>query len=654
VLDVFRLRGEGELEHLLRADRPELVDDRRGRSRELGLPLLNVGAGRLALRLCAPVVDLVGRVLPAPDQTGGGVGGERGLALQQVDREEVQALAAGRGPALLVLALQRAAVTLSLESFCHSAWRRRGAVLFSSSPLAFRECQERVIDLSSIPLTADHRPVVVFRQHTMLLLSGLTSEMSDEIKTKLTIANPKWLALRRHGGGFVPPNVPKHLVGYAETPHGLAIAPGFGSDAWRIVKELGGAPIFEQGPRAAAPVPFGLECHGLTLRDYQSPVRDALRTTRQAVIVMPCRSGKTRTIIAGMCEAGRPALVLAHNGEAAAEWVREIGEVTGYKAPQLGGGRKDAITGQEPVIVATPWTLARDEAAMRTLAATRRAVIVDEVQKMPAVTYTNVLCFLPVEARWGITGTLKRSDNMIPLTHWWIGPNRVVVDKDEVQDAGHLLMPELCVYQSQVCEHFEGGEYQAIVERVLDDQDRLNQIVLLVAGAVQAEPARQHFIVSLSVSYGQWILEMLRAMLPAVRMEEINGQVKPPSRRKELVADWKDGRIPVVVATTIADESLTLPHLTDVWLVTPTRSAGKIEQRTLRACTPMAGKPAVRVHDLVDPQVTWTRQNPMTREEFTSRPLLGQFKTRFFKVYSSTCQSGLGEGRDLIRSWRNV
>lgn len=84
-------------------------------------------------------------------------------------------------------------------------------------------------------------------------------------------------------------------------------------------------------------------------------------------------------------------------------------------------------------------------------------------------------------------------------------------------------------------------------------------------------------------------------------------------KRREAIAAFRDGKLRVMIATSLADEGLDVPRASVLILACAGRSAGKVEQRTGRVLRIFEGKERGVIHDFTD------QQHPMLHGQHKSR-----------------------------------
>ncbi len=95
------------------------------------------------------------------------------------------------------------------------------------------------------------------------------------------------------------------------------------------------------------------------------------------------------------------------------------------------------------------------------------------------------------------------------------------------------------------------------------------------------------------------IEEILNSKLPHARKAVITGQLGK-RKRQEIMEAAIQGKIDILLATQLAREGLDIPHLNRLFLVTPKRARGAVQQEIGRIMRPCAGKVDAVVFDFVD------------------------------------------------------
>jgi superfamily II DNA or RNA helicase len=116
--------------------------------------------------------------------------------------------------------------------------------------------------------------------------------------------------------------------------------------------------------------------------------------------------------------------------------------------------------------------------------------------------------------------------------------------------------------------------------------------------------------------------ELLCALIRqrGVQAELLIGTVKK-ERRTALLAGARAGVVPVLVATTLADEGLDVPALSRVFLTYPGRARGRTLQRLGRLMRTHPGKDDAVLFDFVDRKVAILRRHHVERRRLYAEVL---------------------------------
>jgi superfamily II DNA or RNA helicase len=200
---------------------------------------------------------------------------------------------------------------------------------------------------------------------------------------------------------------------YRETPDAY-IVPHF----WGVAaaKDLGIA-VTDRRPQGD-PVAFQF-CGAL--RPTQQPVVDAvLRNFHEvggSVVCAPTGHGKTAMALAVACACKTKTLVLVHKAFLAAQWAeRAASFVPAARCTMYGGGTCDD-TGD--IVVATIQTVLSRGFPK---AASIGLVVVDEVHRIAAPSFSKVTVGLNARRVLGLSATPDRADRLTRILHWTCGP----------------------------------------------------------------------------------------------------------------------------------------------------------------------------------------------------------------------------------------
>lgn len=362
-----------------------------------------------------------------------------------------------------------------------------GKVLLETKHPRFEEVRDFLSRFAELETSPEH--LHTFRVHPLSLWNAAASGMrKDEIVT----------GLQKHSKFDVPPDVLNQiaetidrfglvrLVAHPEQPGKLLrlefatayVAKLVGQV--KTIRELlvedgkryyavqaGHRGIFKQRMLAAGwpvediagftngdPLPFHLRTHlksngnPFLIRDYQAQsanrwFQDGKPAGGNGVIVLPCGAGKTIVAIAAMAKIQQHTLILATNGAAVNQWVREILDKTDLTEADVG-----AYTGEvkniRPVTVATyqilTWRASKNDkfAHLHLFEDHNWGLIVyDEVHLLPAPVF-GATAELQGRRRLGLTATLVREDGREGDVFSLVGPKRFDMAWQTLEERGFI------------------------------------------------------------------------------------------------------------------------------------------------------------------------------------------------------------------------
>jgi DNA excision repair protein ERCC-3 len=301
--------------------------------------------------------------------------------------------------------------------------------------------------------------------------------------------------------------------------------------------------------------PIALDENGWQLRDYQRTAAQTFWAGGSGVVVLPCGAGKTLVGAAAMAEAQATTLILVTNTVAGRQWKRELIARTSLTEEEIGeysGERKEI----RPVTIATYQVITR-----RTKGEYRHMdlfdsrdwglIVYDEVHLLPAPVF-RMTADLQSRRRLGLTATLVREDGREGDVFSLIGPKRYDVPWRDIEAQGWIA-PAECTE----------------VRVTLTDAERLKYAT--------AEPEERYKICSTAHTK----VNVVRSILarhpgePALvigayldQLHELGQELDAPivegstrnKEREELFDAFRNGELPTLVVSKVANFSIDLPE----------------------------------------------------------------------------------------------
>ena len=339
-------------------------------------------------------------------------------------------------------------------------------------------------------------------------------------------------------------------------------SPGvFTVDAWargQIKQELlkvGWPAEDHAGYTPGTPHEIDLAEDGWTLRPYQRKAVDIFSEGGSGVVVLPCGAGKTLVGAAAMADTKTTTLILVTNTVSARQWRDELLKRTSLTPEEI-GEYSGQVKEVKPVTIATYQILTakrKGEYAHLALldALDWGLVVYDEVHLLPAPVF-KLTADLQARRRLGLTATLVREDGREGDVFSLIGPKRFDAPWKEIEAQG-FISPAVCYEVRVDLPPDDRMEYAAAAD---DERYRLAATAHAKIGVVKDLVARHAGEQILVI--GQY-LDQIDILSDALGAPQITGAT-PVDEREELYGAFREGRIPVLVVSKVANFSIDLPE----------------------------------------------------------------------------------------------
>lgn len=365
---------------------------------------------------------------------------------------------------------------------------------------------------------------------------------------------------------------------------------------------------------------MGLRCDDWSLRPYQEQAVDGFWHGGSGVVVLPCGAGKTLVGAGVMARSQSTTLILVTNTVAARQWRDELLRRTTLTEEEIGeysGARKQV----RPVTVATYQVLTtRRKGVFPHLdlldARDWGLIIYDEVHLLPAPVF-RMTADLQARRRLGLTATLVREDGREQDVFSLIGPKRYDAPWRDIETQGYIA-PADCVEVRVALPDSERLTYG-----MAEDSERYR--------LASCSPAKDAVVACLVERHrdepvlviGQY-LDQLETLAEQLGAELITGQT-PVAARQRLFASFREGQIPVLVVSKVANFSIDLPEAGVAIQVSGTFGSRQEEaQRLGRVLRPKADGRTARFYavvarDTVDAQMAAHRQRFLAEQGYAYR-----------------------------------
>ncbi|QJY46192.1 DNA repair helicase XPB [Pseudonocardia broussonetiae] len=301
--------------------------------------------------------------------------------------------------------------------------------------------------------------------------------------------------------------------------------------------------------------PISLAEDGWTLRDYQRQAVEGFWAGGSGVVVLPCGAGKTLVGAAAMAQAQATTLILVTNTVSGRQWKRELVARTSLTEDEIGeysGERKEI----RPVTIATYQVVTRKtkgEYRHLELFDSRDwgLVIYDEVHLLPAPVF-RMTADLQSRRRLGLTATLVREDGREGDVFSLIGPKRYDAPWRDIEQQGWIA-PADCVEVRVTLTDAERMSYAvAEAEERYRMASTAHTKLAVVKSIIAKHPGEPTLVIG---AY----LDQLDELGEALDAPVIQGSTRN-KERESLFQQFREGALPVLVVSKVANFSIDLPE----------------------------------------------------------------------------------------------
>jgi superfamily II DNA or RNA helicase len=376
----------------------------------------------------------------------------------------------------------------------------------------------------------------------------------------------------------------------------------------------------DKGEEYIVPRKRGALLKGIKFRKYQRIAIKRAVERKRGVFSIPPRGGKT-IIEAGIASAlDRPSLLLVDRDFLLVQHYNEYQdcglEVGAYGSPdslERDLSKKHIIAMVQSV---TSALRSKDPEVLEMLQS-RDVIMADEAHHTSGSdTWKRIFMECPASYRFGFSGTPFKTSavegsDFNPLDFWLIGccgPALMTVKAKYLQERGYLA--ESLAYMVKVEKPWISGRvtnYQSIYKQAVVDNPYRNMLAAKIIKRM-VKHGRRVLALVVQIEHGKTMLRALDQIgVPALfsagggklyRISE--GQVIQEGDGKQALQDLKDGKLKVLVGSSIFDEGINVPSLDGLVILSGGRAEQRTVQRVYRGLTASAGKGKSVIVDFYD------------------------------------------------------
>lgn len=426
--------------------------------------------------------------------------------------------------------------------------------------------------------------------------AALPGFLMQKIEHDLTLDNPAYINAERLG--FYTGNLDRHITLYRYQDDKLILPRGYGPDLLKLVQNHKIAWTMNDQRLILPPVDFNSR---IKLRDYQKPAVEKLVKHRQGGLVCPPAGGKTEMMLQVIAEVEQPVLWVTHTNELLYQARDRACKSFGIKPEETGIIANGSVNIGKKLTVSLIQTL--HKADLQGIVGQFGCVVVDEGHHAAARTFYETINKFPALYRYWCSATPERADGLTKMVYAAGGP---VLYEIGLQDLP-VIIPDLEVVETEYSGHDEN--YSKLISDLIRDGPRNRLTVDTIA---KEAPGNLSLVLSDRIDHLHTLEATLKEALPGLAVEVLTAK-KNAKEREQIMEAAKTRQVDVLLATQLAREGLDLPHLNRLFLCTPKRATGAVQQEVGRIMRPHEGKRDAVVFDF------WDSASPILKAQFWRR-----------------------------------
>lgn len=335
---------------------------------------------------------------------------------------------------------------------------------------------------------------------------------------------------------------------------------------------------------------------GVKLRDYQIEAIKSAIEKQRGIIYAATNSGKTEIAAGIMKVLPYDTIYFVHRKELLYQTAERLKKRLGNNVGIVCAERAYPDTRIKVTMIQTAYRRVRTEEITRMLNSAQ-VLFLDECHVLNSPEWVKVAYDCPAFWRFGLSGTPFTGDTVRDLK--LIGVTGEVICRIrniQMVERGYSSVPIIYFHYIQLNTGWlaDSGDYFQIYNTFIVENEERNRKI--------CEIARKSF------QEGKICLILVRIIRHGLILENMLRDVNAPFifgmedvvYRRTVLEKFKEGKVPVLIASTIADEGLDISNIRCLILAAGGKSKVKTLQRIGRALRRKEGENVVEIHDFID------------------------------------------------------
>ncbi len=417
------------------------------------------------------------------------------------------------------------------------------------------------------------------------------SFLQEEIKSRLTILNPKWSDNNRLGRWNE--GTQKFLKFYTSEQDELSVPKGYIRSIINLSKNFD-IPFTIVDKRLSLPE-VNYNFH-FTLKPFQAECTKKMLKKDFGILNAPTGSGKTIMALYMINKRKQPTLIIVHTKNLAYQWIERINSVFKIPVNKIGliGDGKNRIG--EKITVGMVQTLYKKKEIKDKIG----YLIVDECHRTPSKTFNDVVTAFSSKYMTGLSATPWRRDRLSKLIFWFLGDMQHSIDKMSLVEKGDIAKAYVVTRKTDFKTLLNPSRYYTkMLNELISDKNRNNLIARDIAKELKTRKG-----VFLVLSDRKVHCDNIGAFLKynfKIESAILTGKLNN-KKREDVIKRLNENKIKVLIATgQLIGEGFDYKNFSTLFLTMPIKFQGRLMQYLGRVLRP--SKEAAKIFDYVDDKV---------------------------------------------------